>query len=104
MNWTHFLMVLTGLYLLYYAGAVLLDFIGVKGKVGGADTLPELTFSEHHVPVKLSAVAESGATVAARVKKQKPTGEVLGSGGVGIAELFRLAKQDAIVYTQSVGF
>jgi len=106
MNWTHFLMLLAALYLLYYLFTILLDISKQKRSGTAGAESNELTFSEHHEPAKLAdEPAGVPAVPAERVKKQKPAAsEVLSSGGVGITDLFRLAKQEAIIYTQSVSF
>lgn len=99
-------MLLAGLYLLYYVVTILMDLSRNRGNGQAGAITNELTFSEHHEPAKLAhEPAGVPAAHAERVKKQKPAAsEVFSSGGVGITDLFRLAKQEAIIYTQSVSF
>lgn len=102
MNWTTFLSWLAGLYLLYYSGAFLFDRAKAKRNADPAAGIPELTFAEIIVPVKPEPVAVKPMP-ATTVKPLQSSG-VISSGGVGISDLFRLAKQEAIIYTQSVSF
>ena len=107
MNWTHFLLWVAGLYALYYLAIVLIDLAGGSRIPAEHHTTQELTFSESVAPTQLQhePVAESkvapGKTAPAK-RQSEP--EVIASGGVGFNELFRLAKQEAIIYTQSVSF
>lgn len=103
MNWTHFLAWLAGGYGLYYAIMILADLIRGKRQDMPAGTAHELTFSEQVTPVQLSSQPIN------ETKAQKPAGsrqepELTASGGVPITDLFRLAKQEAIIYTRSVSF
>ena len=102
MNWTSFLSWLAGLYLLYYVVNFLLDAAKAKRSADPSAGVPELTFAENIVPVKLENDAIKSAPAPA-VKPLKTNG-VISSGGVGITDLFLLAKQEAIIYTQSVSF
>lgn len=97
MNWTHFLLWLVGGYGLYYLVVILSDLARAKrqGVVSGHPN--ELTFSEQVTPVQ-------PATQAVQPTKSTNNPEVLGSGGVPITDLFRLAKQEAIIYTRGVSF
>ena len=103
MNWTHFLLWLAGIYILYYLIVFLLDLIAGNRKDLPAGTSQELTFSEEVTPVRLSPEAES-TPEPEKPTKSKIATEVIGSGGVPITDLFRLAKQEAIIYTRSVSF
>ena len=98
MNWTHFLLWLTALYGLYYLIVILSDTLGA-GKRSATVPANELTFTEYEAPVQL-------AEAALPEKRVKPlmSNEVIASGGVPITDLFRLARQEAIIYTRSVSF
>ena len=108
MNWLHFSFWVAGIYALYYLALILTDLAG--GKKNAANALsPELTFSEHVPPVALmpdpheqagNDKARTGDDTAA--KKQQP--EVISSGGVSLRDLFSLARQEAIIYTNAVGY
>jgi len=102
MNWTHFLLWLAVIYSLYYITLILLDLAASKriSKPGGSS---ELTFSEQVTPIRLGEASETVAGSAKTPSGQKES-EVIGSGGVPITDLFRLAKQEAIIYTRSVSF
>jgi hypothetical protein len=97
MNWTHFLLWLAGGYGLYYLIVILADLLRSKRKAVASGNQHELTFSEQVTPVQL-------ATQAVQPTKSPKNNEVLGSGGVPITDLFRLAKQEAIIYTRGVSF
>jgi hypothetical protein len=105
MNWTHFLLWVAGLYTLYYLAVVLIDIAGSSRVMADHHTTQELTFSESVVPTQLQhepvAVSPTNNNITA---KRKTEPEMIASGGVGFNELFRLAKQEAIIYTQSVSF
>jgi len=97
MNWTHFLLWLAGGYGLYYLIVILADLARGKRQGVAGGNPHELTFSEQVTPVQLAAPAVQPV-------KSTNTNEVLGSGGVPITDLFRLAKQEAIIYTRGVSF
>ena len=108
MNWLHFFLWLVGIYALYYLAVILADVAGGKNKAAKSLS-PELTFSEAAPPAFLKYNAEveadgdeipagSGTTA----KKQSP--EVIASGGVSLRDLFSLARQEAIIYTNAVGY
>ena len=96
MNWTHFILWVAGLYALYYLAIVLIDIAGGRHLAADPKGAQVLTFSEEVAPVQMQH-----EPVAA---KRKAEPEVIATGGVGFNELFRLAKQEAIIYTQSVSF
>jgi len=110
MNWLHFFLWVAGLYALYYLAVILADVAGGKGAAAAKSLSPELTFSETVQPVALQhgAGAESGDNNKTHpgenipAKKQQP--EVVASGGVSLKDLFSLARREAIIYTNSVGF
>lgn len=97
MNWTNFLLWLAVGYGLYYLIVILADLARSKRQGVASGNPHELTFSEQVTPVQL-------ATQAVQPAKSTNKNEVLGSGGVPITDLFRLAKQEAIIYTRSVSF
>lgn len=107
MNWTHFLLWVAGLYASYYLAIVLIDLAKSRRLPAEQDNTQELIFSESVAPTILQhePVTESPEQPSTKVPaKRKPEAEVISSGGVGFNELFRLAKQEAIIYTQSVSF
>lgn len=97
MNWTHFLLWLAGGYGLYYLIVILADLSKNKRQELAGAKPHELTFSEQVTPV------QPAAPVAPPIKSPDKS-EVFGSGGVPITDLFRLAKQEAIIYTRGVSF
>ncbi len=92
MNWLHFLLWVGGLYALYYLAVILFDVAGSR-RLQAASSGHELTFTEHVEPVQMTAPA---------AVKHEP--EMIASGGVVIDNLFKLCKQEAVVYTRSVSF
>ena len=97
MNWTHFLLWLAGGYGLYYLIVIVSDLVRSKRQNIATANPHELTFSEQVTPVQLTT--QTTAPI-----KSTNKNEVLGSGGVPITDLFRLAKQEAIIYTRGVSF
>lgn len=111
MNWLHFLSVLAGAYCLYYLTVILLDV--AAGKRNSMINPPghELTFSENVVPAQLIADTKTTAeSSAVKTSLDKPAAapkkgpEMIGSGGVVIDNLFKLCKQEAIIFTRAVSF
>lgn len=110
MNWLHFFLWVCGIYLLYYLAVILLDVASGRRPLAAGTQTHELTFSENVVPTQMAAhaaVAEEPSPKtrldeALRQRKQEP--EMIGSGGVVIDNLFKLCKQEAIIYTRSVSF
>lgn len=110
MNWLSFLLWVGGVYLLYYLFIMAFDVIAAKRPVTSGAAGNELTFSDHFTPVELGADINDGEAAMA----QKPLAEaiaplaneseMIGSGGVVIDNLFRLCKQEAVIYTRSVSF
>ena len=108
MNWLHFFIWVSGIYLLYYLAVILLDLAGSRRATAAASSIHQLTFAENVVPAQMSAAAviedntsnKTQLDEAARQRKQEP--EMIGSGGVVIDNLFKLCKQEAIIYTRSV--
>lgn len=102
MNWTHFLLWLAVIYSLYYITIILLDLAATKrNSIAGGK--PELTFTEQVTPVRLNNSTETKPDLKPKSGKPEPA-EVLGSGGVPLSDLFRLARQDAIIYTRAVSY
>ncbi|BAU55629.1 hypothetical protein [Mucilaginibacter gotjawali] len=109
MNWIHFLLWVAGIYSVYYLSVILIDLAGSRRIPAEQQHNQELTFSETVTPTKLQHDPVAGDRTNSKPRPEAPakrkTGpEVIGSGGVGFNELFRLAKQEAIIYTQSVSF
>jgi len=110
MNWLHFFLWVGAVYLLYYLALILFDVAGGRHKVTEGPQTHELTFSEDVLPAQMGASAGDGFKTtpktrrdeAARDSKQEP--DIINSGGIVIDNLFRLCKQEAIIYTRSVSF
>jgi len=110
MNWLHFFLWVGGTYLLYYLAVILFDVARVGRTSSAGSQIHELTFSENvasaqmadHGPLAEETAPKSRLDEAAPLRKQEP--EMIGSGGVIIDNLFKLCKQEAIIYTRSVSF
>ncbi|MDB5145758.1 MAG: hypothetical protein JWQ66_4471 [Mucilaginibacter sp.] len=107
MNWTHFLLWVAGIYLVYYLVNILIDVAGGGNAPAVRSLTNELTFSEnvqprplHHEPETRST--QKGAGKPASGKHYEP--EMIASGGVPISDIFNLARQESIIYTRSVSF
>ena len=109
MNWLHFFFWLAGFYFLYYLAMILFDAAGAKHAPATGSLTQELTFSENvattqlaHKAVQNDAEPKTRLDETAPAMKYEP--EMIGSGGVVINNLFKLCKQEAIIYTRMVGF
>ena len=110
MNWLHFFLWVGSIYLLYYLALILFDAADGRRTAATGPQVHELTFAENVVPAKMTGHTANEAETppktrldeAVRERKQEP--EMIGSGGVVIDSLFRLCKQEAIIYTRSVSF
>ena len=102
MNWLHFFLWIAGLYALYYLVVILMDLAGAAGKPVAGPATNTLTFSEHVAPVQLQHQAAGENTQGTATKKQER--EIIASGGVSLKDLFSLARQEAILYTNSVSY
>jgi len=109
MNWLHFFSWLAGCYILYYLAMILLDVAGAKHAPAGGPLTQELTFSENVATTQLAhkdlaADADPKTRLDAPAVAMQYEPEMIGSGGVVIDNLFKLCKQEAIIYTRSVSF
>jgi hypothetical protein len=110
MNWLHFFLWIAGIYGLYYAVVILLDTAKASRSPSLKTAGNELTFSEPIQPQKLEHIPEpetqnktkAGVTDTGIKIQREP--EVMATGGVGIRDLFNLARQEAIIYTRPVSF
>ena len=107
MNWLHFFFWVAGIYALYYLVVILTDVAGSKNSAAKSLS-PELTFSEPVQPVALKHPKADTAGSKTRTGEDAPAKklqqEVIASGGVSLRDLFSLARQEAIIYTNAVGY
>ncbi len=110
MNWLHFLLWIAGIYGLYYVVLILID-IAKSGRSTAIKTAgSELTFSETLQPQKLEHIPDNeslkktGAGLTGTGMKVQREPALMASGGVGIRDLFNLARQEAIIYTRPVSY
>ena len=93
MTWIKFLLWLSGIYSLYYAGMLAFDGL-LAGRIAVEDPAPVLTFTEEHQVKR----PEPGLT------QQAPVSSLFSSGGLSLKQLFNLAREEAIEYTRPVSF
>ena len=102
MNWLHFFLWIAGLYALYYLVVILSDVAGAKNVPAAGAISNELTFSEKVQPVQLQHQPAPENAEGTTTKKQER--EIIASGGVSLKDLFNLARQEAIIYTNPVSY
>lgn len=93
MNWIQFALWMGVIYLIYYAGLILWDFLR-NGKKPGGEQSHEISFEEDIEPVR--AIPDEQAPLY--------DASVLSSGGVSLKQLFNLAREEAIEFTRPVSF
>jgi hypothetical protein len=115
MNWTHFLLSLTGIYLCYYMLNFLYDMYLSK-QVPSAQHEQELLFFSGDIEPELityegSTETVPATTVAAQTRQSVaespgsiPSTPLEFTGAVNLKELFRLAQQDLIEYTGAISY
>jgi len=93
MTWIKFALWLTGIYTVYYMALIFWDFLR-KGHMPIGSESHELTFVEHIEPIRPEPENVSEFHGSA----------VMSSGGVGLKQLFNLAREEAIEFTRAVSF
>lgn len=113
MNWNHFLLLLTCLYIGYYAINIVADILmdkRLKAPENEPDILfftdniePELILPEEDIPEETGMVLQSMPS-----SDGTPPGIVSGllesTGAVALKDLFRLAQEDLIQYTKTITY
>jgi hypothetical protein len=99
MTWLKFIYWLTGLYSFYYIGNILWDM--ARGKKTSAEHNEELHFGEQTLPQKVEAEKKEAKKVPPPVKGEPFISAI---GGVGLKDLFNLAKAEVIAYNRAVSF
>jgi hypothetical protein len=101
MNWMHFSLCLVAVYSLYYLIVIASDMMRAGKHAVTASISNELTFTEYQNPVQLASATVIPEPLPVKAEQSN---DMIASGGVPITDLFRLAKQEAIIYTRSVSF
>ena len=111
MSWTNFLIVIFIIYLFYYALNLFFDLLISPKNIAGDIAEDELFFSQTFTPELITPVEEAEATDtvsdetdAAGVKAGLSSGTVGSSGGVGLKQLFSLAKNNLIEHTRTIPY
>jgi hypothetical protein len=110
MNWLHFLTWIAGIYLSYYLENIIYDFAASKRAPADKSLTNVLTFSEEVQIQRLADGPEKEGLDKVKAGagdtriKIKAESEVIASGGVCLKDLFKLARQESIIYTRPVSF
>lgn len=97
MNWLHFILWTTCIYLLYYAAMILYD-LRSNNRSTAVSSLNELTFSETVKPQQIEHLPDKAPD------QPKTQPGIIASGGVTLKNLFGLCRDEAVLYTRSVSF
>lgn len=112
MSWTNFLIVILIVYLVYYALNLLFDLLispntGSQGEIAE----DELFFSQTFSPelISLEEKMETATTGSDKADDTRPAsiispGPIGSSGGVGLKQLFSLAKDNLIEHTRAIPY
>jgi len=104
MNWLHFSIWVSGLYLLYYLVVILLD-VAANKRAPAQEVSGELTFSEPVQPKQLQHEPDEEVLPAETTKAaERPRSGITATGGVSLKDFFNVAKQESIIYTRPVSF
>ena len=111
MSWTNFLIVIFIIYLVYYSLNLLFDLL-IPPKTGSGEIAEdELFFSQTFSPELIAAQEEpeTTATVSDNTDAAGPSavfasGPIGSSGGVGLKQLFSLAKNNLIEHTRAIPY
>lgn len=111
MSWNNFLILILIIYILYYALNLFFDlFISPKATTGDIAE-DELFFSQTFTPELITPAEESEAsatvsdeTDAAGHRAGLSSGTISSSGGVGLKQLFSLAKNNLIEHTRAIPY
>jgi hypothetical protein len=104
MNWLHFSIWVSGLYLLYYLVVILLD-VAANKRAPAQAVSGELTFSEPVQPKQLQHEPDEEVLPAETTKAdERPRSGITATGGVSLKDFFNVAKQESIIYTRPVSF
>ena len=104
MNWLHFSIWVSGVYLLYYLVVILLD-VAANKRAPAQEVSGELTFSEPVQPKQLQHEPDEEVLPAEITKAaERPRSGITATGGVSLKDFFNVAKQESIIYTRPVSF
>ena len=100
MSWLKFIYWTSGLYALYYLANIAWDLL--RQKSAPKEGTQELTFSDAQAPEKIEPPLKKN-----KEEPEKKTGGdpvISAMGGVGLKDLFNLAKAEVIAYNRAVTF
>ena len=111
MSWNNFLILIFIIYFLYYALNLFFDLLISPKASAGNIAEDELFFSQTFTPELITPDKEpeatdtvSDETDTAGVKAGLSSGTVGSSGGVGLKQLFSLAKNNLIEHTRAIPY
>jgi hypothetical protein len=115
MNWNHFILLLTGIYLGYYAVNILADlYLKQKPPAGetdqdvlffSEDSQPEIIVYDDEPDQKVNADTSPQQESAAQEPEQAYPSPVLAStGAVSLKELMRVAQAGLLQYTKAIPY
>lgn len=115
MNWNHFLLLITGIYLGYYAVNILADLYLKRKQPDEEQDHEVLFFSEETQPEIIlyeeqaaqpneSGSNKSDITPIDNEREVFPAPAIASTGAVSLLELIRLAHNDVIQYTKAIPY
>ncbi|MCX2575728.1 hypothetical protein [Pedobacter sandarakinus] len=110
MSWTNFLAIIFIVYLVYYLLNLFFDlFLSQRGTVDET-AVDELFFAQTFTPELITLEEKAEEAVATDSEKKEkpgpylPTGPISSSGGIGLKQLFSLAKDNLIEHTRAIPY
>lgn len=111
MTWTNFLMTLVLLYFFYYGTNLLWDIFASRNSGTSDAEHDELFFTEESNTEQITYDQKSESSnyeevipLAQEQPKNFSSGNIRSTGGVGLKELFSLAKDDLIEFTSAIPY
>lgn len=109
MNWSHFILILTGVYLAYYGINLMADLCLTKKTPPVENEQEALFFDEDIQPQLITydevpASSEAPANAVSEQTGSLPNNGLESTGAVNLKELFRLAQNNLIDYTGAIRY
>jgi len=101
MNWTEFLIAITGIYFFYYGTNLVYDLLLPTGVSRPEQEHQELVFNVETVPID---VGPKDAGQENQSRSVISSGTLSSTGAVNIKQLFALAQSDLIQYTKAIAY
>jgi len=108
MSWINFLTAIFIVYLIYYSLNLVFDLFLSPGAPAVEISEDELFFTQTHTPELITAERKAEPVAEESVQEKTPvffpSGPMNASGGVGLKQLFSLAKDNLIEHTRSIPY